>query len=115
VSKQIYEFTVNDQVRLDPTGNLTTKYQAEGSFSIREQSTSPTKGAKWSFKIDVKDPFSIVQGVIRARNLRDGLKLGVFIYQLNFEEEILDGYGRSAVMFAIRFYIRKMINNYRNR
>jgi hypothetical protein len=113
MNENTFNFEINDQIQLDPTGTLNTKYSASGTFQFDFLEVSEERGGRWAFQIHVNDPLADVSGIIRARNLAESLKIGIFIYSLKFDESSLIGYGTNAIMFAIRLYLRKMLQNIR--
>ena len=113
INENTFEFEINDQIQLDPTGTLNIKYFASGTFQFDLLEVTEEKGGRWAFQIHVNDPLADVSGIIRARNLDETLKIGIFIYTLEFDESSLIGYGTGAVMFAIRLYLRRIFQNFR--
>jgi hypothetical protein len=111
---QRFYFEIDDEIKLDPMGTLTTRYQGSGEMKVDFLGFQEGKGGLWHLEIHTQDPKAYVTGNIRAKNIptEDGLKIGIFLHRIDFDDALLDGYGRDAVMFAIRLYLRKLIQGF---
>ncbi|MHA1583745.1 MAG: hypothetical protein ACTSWL_00695 [Promethearchaeota archaeon] len=112
-----FEFAIDDDIQLDATGLLTTRYISEGIMNIDYKGEQKSKDHLWILDINVKSPEAKVLVNVRARNLKskNAIKMGIFIQKLEFSDTLLDGFGRDAVMFAIRVYIRNLLRAAGNR
>ena len=113
-----FVFKIDEQVKLDPAGLLTTRYQASGTIEVQDHGDQGSKGYFWELYINVHSPAAKVFTRVRARELppKQGeqvLKIGIFIQSLDFDAGLLDTIpgGRDAILFAIRVYIRQFLQN----
>lgn len=111
-NENTYSFHIQDTIKLDPTGTLSTNYDAKGDFSVSFIEQNHAKGAKWTFEINVETPKAIVKGAIRARNEKTGLKLGIFLYHLDSSDINSAEVAQDAIFFAIRLYLRKLLQKF---
>ena len=106
-------FEIEEEVKLEPTGIITTKYHATGTIEVQDHGEQGTKGYLWTLHINVQDPPAKVQTRVRARPTKNALKVGIFIQSLEFDAGLIDTIpgGRDAILFAIRVYIRQLLHN----
>jgi hypothetical protein len=106
-------FEIEEEVKLEPTGLITTQYHANGTIEVQDHGEQGSKGYLWELHIDVQSPAAKVLTRVRARPSKNALKVGIFIQSLEFDVGLLDVIpgGRDAVLFAIRVYIRQLLQN----
>ncbi|MHA1746973.1 MAG: hypothetical protein ACTSWW_13305 [Promethearchaeota archaeon] len=106
-------FEIEEEVKLEPTGLMTTHYHANGTIEVQDYGEQATKGNLWELQINVQDPPAKVLTRVRARPTKNALKVGIFIQSLEFDAGLLDTIpgGRDAILFAIRVYVRQLLQN----
>lgn len=107
-----FQFEIDDDIILDSAGLLKRHFYAKGTIQVEETSNLGPKGKIWNVEIFLNEPIANVKVRIRARDLVEEkkLKMGIFIQTMVFDDNLLDGVGRDAILFAVRFYIRKAIH-----
>ncbi|UYP45113.1 hypothetical protein NEF87_001398 [Candidatus Lokiarchaeum ossiferum] len=106
-----FQFEIDDDIILDSSGLLKRHFFAKGTIHVEEKENIVSNGKIWDVEISLNEPLAIVKVRIRARDIveKKKLKIGIFIQTMDFDNNLLDGVGRDAILFAIRFYIRKAI------
>ena len=64
----------------------------------------------WDILVDVQEPKAKIEARIRAKNLKNSMKVGVYVYKIDFDQALLKGMGREVVIFASRFKIRELFD-----
>jgi hypothetical protein len=95
---------------LDLTGLLKVDFKSEGIIKVIDSGNQGEKGYLWDIFVDVLEPKAKVEARIRAKNLKDSMKVGVYVYKLDFDQSLLKGMGRDVVIFASRFKIRELFD-----
>ncbi len=108
---QDFEFEVDDNINLDKAGLIVRHLKASGKIHIEDLGIQNKKGNLWEISIKMEEPDAFIKVRIRARNIGSGntLKIGIFLIECKFNENLLDGFGKDAVFFAIRINLRKSI------
>ena len=106
-------FEIDDEIKLEPTGLLSQHYHAVGNIEVQDHGEQGPKGYLWELHITVQNPIAKVNTRVRAKKGEKGLKVGIFIQSLEFDAGLLDTIpgGRDAILFAIRLYIRQLLQN----
>ena len=108
-----FVFEIDDEVKLEPSGLLSQHYHAIGTIEVEDHGEQGSKGYLWELHIRVQNPIVQVHTRVRAKKGEKGLKVGIFVHSLEFDAGLLDTIpgGRDAVLFAIRLYIRQLLQN----
>jgi len=104
-----FSFEIDDSITLDPTGYIVRNYRAEGTISVNDNGLQGSKGNLWEVKITITKPQAHVFARVRGRDVDDSLKVGIFVMDIQFDNSLLDGFGRDAILFAIRVKLRDML------
>lgn len=105
-----FKFKIQDNVPLDLTGLLKVDFKSEGTIKVIDSGIQDEKGYLWDIFVDVLEPKAKVEARIRAKNLNKSMKVGVYVYKLDFDQALLKGMGREVVIFASRFKIRELFD-----
>ena len=103
-----FKYEIQDKIPLDLTGLLTVDFKSKGIIKVIESENQGEKGYLWDLFIDVSEPKAKVEARIRTKDLKNSMKVGVYVYKLDFDHSLLEGMGREVVIFASRFKIREM-------
>lgn len=111
-----FQFKMQDSVPLDITGTFKYDILAEGSIDVIEHGfQGDEKGYLWELKVEVTKPEAYAEVKVRARDTKDSMKVGIYVYKWEFDLGKLDSrIGKDAVYFAGRFKIRETLEKIRN-
>ena len=104
-----FEFEVDDSISLDPTGYIVRDYKAEGTISVNDKGLQGPKGHLWEVKITITQPEAHVFARVRGRDVDNSLKVGIFVLDIQFDNSLLDGFGRDGILFAVRVKLRDLL------
>lgn len=104
-----FSFEIDDKISLDPTGYIVRDYKAEGIISVIDKGSQGTKGNLWEVKITITNPKAQVMARVRGRDVDNSLKVGIFVMDIQFDNSMLDGFGRDGILFAIRVKLRDLL------
>ena len=105
-----FKYEIQDEIQLDLTGLLKVDFKSEGTIKVIDSGIQEEQGYLWDLYIDVLEPKAKVEARIRAKDLKNSMKVGVYVYKLDFDHALLEGMGRDVVIFASRFKIREMFD-----
>lgn len=110
-SKNSFLFSIDDYIRLDPFGNLKPHFQAEGKIDVIDKGEPNSKGHLWEISVNLENPPASIKVRVRARDLveEQALKIGIFVQSMLYDPTLLNGIGQEAILFAIRLYLRELI------
>ena len=108
IADKTYHFKVVDTIKLDPLGAITKDFIGVGQVANTSHEDQGTKGQLWVLNFSLEKPLSKVEVRIRARNLPGALKVGIFVQKLEFDNNLLQGFGLDGVLFAARVKIRDL-------
>ena len=94
---------------MDPTGYIIRDYKAEGIISVIDKGLQGSKGNLWEVKIIITNPKAQVFARVRGRDVDNSLKVGIFVMDIQFDNSLLDGFGRDGILFAIRVKLRDLL------
>ncbi len=116
ISPTSFHFRVDDQVILDPTGYLSSEFRGEGTIYVKDLGDQGEKGYLWEVKItltlnDLTTPTNILARV-RARDDPglQSLKLGIFVFELDYPHNLRNSLNQDTIFFGIRVYLREFLN-----
>jgi hypothetical protein len=104
-----FEFELDDSISLDPTGYIVRNYKAEGIISVIDKGLQGSKGQLWEVKITITQPEAHVFARVRGRDVDNSLKVGIFVLDIQFDNSLLDGFGRDGILFAVRVKLRDLL------
>ena len=104
-----FSFEIDDKISLDPTGYIVRDYKAEGTISVIDKGLQGSKGNLWEVKITITNPKAYVFARVRGRDVNTSLKVGIFVMDIQFDNSLLDGFGRDGILFAIRVKLRDLL------
>ncbi len=104
-----FEFEVDDSISLGPTGYIVRDFKAEGTISVIDKGLQGSKGNLWEVKITITQPQAHVFARVRGRDVDNYLKIGIFVMDIQFDNSLLDGFGRDGILFAIRVKLRDLL------
>ncbi len=104
-----FSFEIDDTITLDPTGYIVRDYKAEGTISVIDKGLQSSKGKLWEVKITITNPKAQVMARVRGRDVDNSLKVGIFVLDIQFDNSLLDGFGRDGILFAIRVKLRDLL------
>jgi len=104
-----FSFEIDDSISLDPTGYIVRNYKAEGTISVIDKGLQGSKGNLWEVEIKIIQPQAHVFARVRGRDVDNSLKVGIFVMDIQFNNSLLDGFGRDGILFAIRVKLRDML------
>ncbi len=102
-------FEVDDSISLDPTGYLVRDFKANGEIMVVDKGLQGSKGNLWEIEINLMEPQAHVFARVRARDVDNSLKVGIFVLKIEFDNSLLDGFGRDGILFAIRVKLRDLL------
>ena len=105
-----FKYKIQDNIPLDLTGLLKVDFKSEGTIKVIDSGIQGEKGYLWDIFVDVLEPKANVEARIRAKNLNNSMKVGVYVYKLDFDQSLLKGMGRDVIIFASRFKIRELFD-----
>ncbi|MCF2139838.1 MAG: hypothetical protein K9W44_07280 [Candidatus Lokiarchaeota archaeon] len=110
-SEFTFEFEIDDDIKLEPTGNLTRHFHAKGKINVEDCGVQDHRGSLWIVRIYLINPEVQVVARVRAKDLTDkkALKIGIFILSIDYNTSIKENIAFDAVLFAIRLYLRELI------
>jgi len=106
-----YAFEIGDRFALDPLNTIVQDFQAKGTLSVQEGEPQGEKGSLWDLHFSIPEPQVLVQVRIRAKDLPNGIKVGIYVTQLKYDLGLLHGVGQDAILFAARVKIRDFLMN----
>jgi hypothetical protein len=106
---KIFAFEVGDRVSLDPLNTIVKDFTAKGTMNVKEMGKQGDKGNLWEITAEIMDPQVNIEVRLRAKDLPNALKIGIFLTKLEFDLGLLDGLGKDAILFAARVKIRDML------
>jgi len=104
-----FSFKVDDSISLDPTGYIVRNFKTEGIISVTDKGIQGSKGNLWEVKITITQPQAHVFARVRGRDVDNTLKVGIFVMDIQFDNSLMDGFGRDGILFAIRVKLRDLL------
>lgn len=104
-----FAFEVDDMISLDPTGYLIREFKVKGTILVIDQGMQGSKGNLWEIYIETLEPKTHVFARVRAKDVNDYLKIGIFVQKIEFNNDLLDGFGRDGILFAVRVKLREIL------
>ena len=104
-----FYFEIDDTITLDPAGFIVKDYKAKGTISVIDKGLQGSKGNLWEVKITITNPKAQVIARVRGRDVDNSLKVGIFVMDIQFDNSLLDGFGRDGILFAIRVKLRDLL------
>ena len=104
-----FSFEVDDSISLDPTGYIVRDFKTKGIISVTDKGMQGSKGNLWEVKIEITQPQAYVFARVRGRDVENSLKVGIFVMDIQFDNSLLDGFGRDGILFAIRVKLRDLL------
>ena len=104
-----FNFEVDDSISLDPTGYIVRDFKSEGIISVTDKGMQSLKGNLWEVKITLTQPQAYVFARVRGRDVDNSLKIGIFVMDIQFDNSLLDGFGRDGILFAVRVKLRDLL------
>ena len=104
-----FEFEVDDSISLDPTGYIVRDFKTKGNIFVTDNGIQGSKGNLWEVKITLTQPQAYVFARVRGRDIDNSLKVGIFVRNIQFDNSLLDGFGRDGILFAIRVKLRDLL------
>jgi hypothetical protein len=111
IGEKQYRFDVADKIALDPLGALVKDFRATGTLEVIDRGNQGDKGQLWEMKFTVTNPEVIVETRVRAKDVPNALKVGIYITRLDFDAGLMQGFGRDAIYFAARVKIRELLQS----
>jgi hypothetical protein len=108
-SKGFYTYKGKDRVIIEPITNMHYDFDFTGEIHYEAMSTTPEKGHMFHIEIKVKETNGIAKTKIRAKDTPQGLKVGIFLYHLEYVSDSVIPISKDAVLFAARYKIREGI------
>jgi len=104
-----FEFEVDDSISLDPSGYIVRDFKTVGNISVTDKGMLSSKGNLWEVKITLTQPKALVFARVRGRDVENSLKVGIFVMDIQFDNSLLDGFGRDGILFAVRVKLRDLL------
>ncbi len=104
-----FSFEIDDSISLDPTGYIVRNYKAEGTISVIDKGLQGSKGNLWEVEIKIIRPQAHVFARVRGRDVDKSLKIGIFVMDIQFDNSLMDGFGRDGILFAVRVKLRDLL------
>jgi len=104
-----FSFEIDDKITLDPTGYIVRNYKAEGTISVIDKGLQGSKGNLWEVEIKIIRPQAHVLARVRGRDVDNSLKVGIFVMDIQFDNSLMDGFGRDGILFAVRVKLRDLL------
>jgi hypothetical protein len=115
ISPTSFKFQVDDQVILDPTGYLSREFRGEGTIEVTDLGEQGEKGYLWQVKITlILDEMTTLTNVLARVRARDdpsnhSLKVGIFLFKLDYPPNLQNSLSQDAIFFGIRVYLRQLL------
>jgi hypothetical protein len=110
VDKGKYKYHVKDSILLEPITNLKYDMDFTGEIQYESMASTPEKGHAYHLIVKVNETNGIAKARIRAKDTPQGLKVGIFIYELEYENKSGLPITRDMVLFATRVKLREGID-----
>ncbi len=109
-----YTYEVEDTVYMDVTQTLKYDFSSNGKIEVIDKGNQGNKGHLWELDLDIEHPQSTISLNIRAKNVNQNLKVGFFIYRLDFDMGKLKDlpFGWDAIIFAGRMKLRELLKDF---
>jgi hypothetical protein len=113
ISPGEFSFETHEVFTMDQMGMIQARLDAVGSFHIEDKGEHDQKAHVWEISGKAKTELTEVKILVRlrAKNTGSHLKVGVYLYQLDFDLGILQGFGKDAIYFVARQKIRDFLMN----
>jgi len=108
--KTKYRFAVSDTILLDPTGTLRQELNAKGDFIVKDLGDQGAKGSAWEITVKIEEYKAEAVIRIRAKDTPGALKVGVYLYKMEYDLGLLQGLGKEPILFAIRTKVRELMD-----
>jgi hypothetical protein len=106
-----YQFVVSDTIILDPTGTLRQEMNAKGEFTVKDLGDQGAKGSAWEIVLKIEEYKAEAIIRIRAKDVAGSLKVGIYLYKLEYDMGLLQGIGKDPILFAIRTKVRELMDD----
>ena len=100
---------------MDAMKTIPYDFNSEGTIIAEDMGPQGNKGRLWKITIDVKTPEQAhVEANLRVKDISGGLKVGLFVYKLDFDMGALElvPFGMDAILFAGRLYLREAMRQF---
>ena len=110
IEKGKYTYHVKDSVVLEPITNFKYYMDFTGEIFYEPMTSTPEKGHAYHLIVKINETNGIAKARIRAKDTPQGLKVGIFIYELEYENKSGLPITRDMVLFATRYKLREGID-----
>lgn len=107
VQKGKYTYHIKDTVVLEPITNFTYDLDFTGEILYESMATTPDKGYAFLITVKINETDGIAKARVRVRDTPQGLKVGMFIFEMEYTNKSGLPITRDMVLFATRVKIRE--------